>query len=152
MSFASMLIESFVAVLLMLTIGYCWQLNRRLERLRSSEAEMRKIVAELVTTTEAAERAVSNLRSAIGDCDTTLRDKLERAEQLSTDMSDQLRMGDDILHRIGKIAMAVHGVVKTEERPITLDLDVRPSRAAATASAVEAFVQRVRTRNTGAAA
>ena len=45
-------IESLVAALLMLTIGYCALLNKRLKLLRNDEQSMRGTIAELVTATE----------------------------------------------------------------------------------------------------
>jgi hypothetical protein len=150
MDMLPLIIESLVAGLLACTLGYCWKLNRRLEKMRDSEQTMKEIIAELVITTETAERAITNLRQAIGDCDQTLGGRLERAEQLSRDMSDQLRMGEDILQRIGKIALAVRGVV--DEKDQAAELDVRPSRAAATAAAAEPLVNRVRRRQAEVAA
>ena len=50
-----MLIEALVAVLLLVTIGYCWILNRRLQRLRADEETLRATISELITATEIAE-------------------------------------------------------------------------------------------------
>ena len=57
-----LVIESLVAVLLLLTIGYCMLLNRRLKRLRADEQSMRAMIAELITATEIAERAIGGLK------------------------------------------------------------------------------------------
>ena len=54
-----LMIESLVALLLLLTIGYCIALNRRLKRLRADEQSLKATIAELITATEIAERAVS---------------------------------------------------------------------------------------------
>ncbi len=51
-------IESLVAVLLMLTIGYCALLNNRLKRLKADEHSLKATIAELITATEIAERAI----------------------------------------------------------------------------------------------
>ena len=47
-------IESLVAVLLMLTIGYCMLLNKRLQRLKADEHSLKATIAELITATEIA--------------------------------------------------------------------------------------------------
>ena len=52
-----LVIESLVAILLGLTIGYCIVLNKRLARMRSDESAMRGTIGELITATEFAERA-----------------------------------------------------------------------------------------------
>ena len=77
MSFGLM-IEMLVAVLLMLTIGYCYTLNRRLERLRADEQSLKGTIAELITATEIAERAVSELKRAAHENDATLGERVGR--------------------------------------------------------------------------
>jgi hypothetical protein len=47
-----LMIEILVAILLMLTIGYCYTLNRRLERLRADEQSLKGTIGELVTATD----------------------------------------------------------------------------------------------------
>ena len=42
-------IESLVAILLMLTIGYCMLLNARLKRLKADEHSLKATIAELIT-------------------------------------------------------------------------------------------------------
>ena len=44
-----MTIEALVAVLLLITIGYCMLLNNRLKRLRSDEHSLKAVIAELPT-------------------------------------------------------------------------------------------------------
>ena len=56
------MIEGLVAILLMLTVGYCMLLNRRLKLLKADEQSLRATISELVTATEIAERAVAGLK------------------------------------------------------------------------------------------
>ena len=46
---AGLIVESFVAVLLMLTIGYCMLLNKRLQRLKADEQSLKATIGELIT-------------------------------------------------------------------------------------------------------
>jgi hypothetical protein len=46
-----LIIESLVAVLLMLTIGYCMLLNARLKRLKADEHSLKATIGELNTAT-----------------------------------------------------------------------------------------------------
>src|SRR4051794_41872586 len=55
-------IESLVAALLIVTIGYCMLLNKRLKRLKADEHSLRATIAELITATEIAERAIGGLK------------------------------------------------------------------------------------------
>ena len=49
----------------MVTIGYCAILNHRLKRLRADEQAMKVTIAELITATEIAERAVQGPQAAV---------------------------------------------------------------------------------------
>jgi Domain of unknown function (DUF6468) len=60
-------IESLVAILLILTIAYCILLNRRLKRLKADEHSLKATIAELITATEIAERAIGGLKHAVRD-------------------------------------------------------------------------------------
>ena len=53
-----LVIEGLVAVLLIVTIGYCILLNKRLQRLKADEQSLKATIAELITATEIAERAI----------------------------------------------------------------------------------------------
>ena len=57
-----MAIERLVAILLMLTIGYCMLLNKRLKRLKADEHSLKATIGELITATEIAERAIGGLK------------------------------------------------------------------------------------------
>ena len=50
-----MMINGVVAILLVLTIGYCMLLNRRLSLLKSDEHSLRATISELVMATDIAE-------------------------------------------------------------------------------------------------
>ena len=104
--FLSLLIESLVAVLLVLTIGYCMILNRRLKRLRADESSLRATIAELVTSTTVAERAIEGLRRAVSESDATLGERLRTAERVSSELERDLQRGEDVISRIHQIAVA----------------------------------------------
>jgi hypothetical protein len=89
-----MAIETLVAALLMITIGYCIVLNRRLKRLRTDERALRQMIAELVGATETAERAIAGLRLTVEDSDRTLGERLRSAERLSAVLDRQIGAGE----------------------------------------------------------
>ncbi len=76
-------IESLVAVLLMLTIGYCMLLNKRLQRLKADEHSLKATIAELITATEIAERAIGGLKHTVRDVNENLGSQLTAATQMS---------------------------------------------------------------------
>lgn len=74
-------IESLVAILLLFTIGYCMVLNRRLQRLKADEHSLKAVIAELITATEIAERAIGGLKHTVRDVNENLGSQLEAASQ-----------------------------------------------------------------------
>ena len=99
-------IESLVAVLLMLTIGYCILLNKRLKRLKADEHSLKATIGELITATEIAERAIGGLKHTVRDVNEHLGSQLTAATQMSAHLKNQLAEGDGIIRRLTKIALA----------------------------------------------
>ena len=90
-------IESLVAVLLMLTIGYCMLLNKRLKRLKADEHSLKATIGELITATEIAERAIGGLKHTVRDVNENLGEQLASASQMSQQLKKQLAEGDNVV-------------------------------------------------------
>jgi hypothetical protein len=131
-------IESLVAVLLLLTIGYCMLLNRRLKRLKADEHSLKATIAELITATEIAERAIGGLKHTVRDVNENLGDQLASAAQMSQQLKIHLAEGDNVIRRLSRIAIAARPAAGPEpEAPSA-------STAKATAAAAQAFSDRRR--------
>ncbi len=102
-------VEGTVAVLLVLTIGYCILLDSRLKRLRADEANLRATISELLTATEIAERAIHSLKQTASDCDKTLGQRLREAEFFSHEIEKEIGEGEKLLNRIIMITQAARG-------------------------------------------
>ncbi|MCC8948767.1 chemotaxis protein [Bradyrhizobium sp. Arg62] len=145
-------IESLVAVLLMLTIGYCWLLNKRLQRLKADEHSLKATIAELITATEIAERAIGGLKHAVRDVNENLGNQLDAATQMSALLKNQLAEGDHVVRRLSKIAMAArpsepaHAPAPAPAAAPAAPVAPAPrvSAAHAVAAAAEAFTERRR--------
>ncbi|WP_150525590.1 DUF6468 domain-containing protein [Roseibium sediminis] len=103
------IIELLVAVLLLVTIAYCWILNNRLQRLRADEETLRATISELMTATEIAERAILGLKSTATEADKTLGSRLNEAEKMSRELAEQVDEGEKIFNKISQIAEAARG-------------------------------------------
>lgn len=122
-----MIIEALVSVLLLITIGYCWMLNRRLQRLRADEEVLRATISELMTATEIAERAILGLKTTASEADKVLGGRLKQAETMSHTLADQIGEGDKIFTRISQIAEAARSVSQhPEPAPRSDPYAVRP--------------------------
>jgi uncharacterized protein DUF6468 len=137
-------IESLVAILLMLTIGYCALLNARLKRLKADEHSLKATIAELITATEIAERAIGGLKHTVRDVNVNLGEQLISADQMSQQLKKQLAEGDNILRRLSRIAVAA--------RPAPEPAPAAPPLSAARAIAAAAQVFSDRKRSNGLAA
>lgn len=82
-----LIIEIFLIVLLLVTVGYCLVLNQRLSRLRSSQDELRQIIDDLGTATQTAEYAIRGLKATTEEADARLSDKLHKAQLLTRELS-----------------------------------------------------------------
>ncbi|MFL5001167.1 MAG: DUF6468 domain-containing protein [Xanthobacteraceae bacterium] len=101
-----MVIETLVAILLLLTIAYSVMLNKRLKRLRSDEMTLKATISELITATEIAERAIGGLKLTVRECDQGLGERLRTAERFSTEIARQTEAGQEILSRLQQIVAA----------------------------------------------
>lgn len=138
-----MMIESLVAILLMLTIGYCMLLNRRLKLLRADEAALRATIGELITATEIAERAIAGLKATARDCEIGLGERLTRAERITVELDRKLGACKDVVGAMSHIAgPGRRGEEETE----------RGQDARAIAAAAQAFADRLRNKVLGVAA
>src|SRR5579883_3121954 len=100
------IIDSLVAILLVLTIGYCMLLNRRLKMLKADEQSLRATISELVTATEIAERAIGGLKQTVRECDETLGERLRNADGISSELARQIEAGEDIMRRMLGVVIA----------------------------------------------
>jgi len=135
------IIESLVAVLLILTICYCMVLNNRLKRLKADEHSLKATIGELITATEIAERAIGGLKHTVRDVNEHLGSQINAATQMSMHLKSQLAEGDGVIRRLSKIAAAA--------RPAAPEAEAAPaapkvSAAKAVAAAAQAFTERRR--------
>jgi Domain of unknown function (DUF6468) len=134
-------IESLVAVLLMLTIGYCMLLNARLKRLKADESSLKATIAELITATEIAERAIGGLKHTVRDVNENLGNQLTAASQMSLQLKKQLAEGDNVVRRLSKIALAARPSAETGAASASPNLSPVLSPALSPAKAVAAAAQ-----------
>jgi|EndMetStandDraft_5_1072996.scaffolds.fasta_scaffold312624_2 hypothetical protein len=151
-NFYGLVIECLVAVLLLLTIGYCLILNWRLKRLRADEGSFKATIAELITATDTAERAIAGLKLTVRDCDDTLGDRLRSAETMRAVLAEELSRGEHLFSRIAQIVSAGELRRPAAEPQANENLRAESSetlirrRAAETMAAAQALATRARMR------
>jgi len=170
----AMLIDCVVAILLVLTIGYCMMLNRRLKLLKADEQSLRATISELITATEIAERAIGGLKITVHECDMGLGERLRKAERLAGDIDRAVVSGKDLISRLSQIISAgrqaddaiaaaapkiqhkIEGKVESKAEhkfeSVAAVKSALKSDAKAVAAAAEAFAERLRMKVHGLAA
>jgi hypothetical protein len=146
-----MIIEILVAILLMLTIGYCMRLNRRLKVLKSDENSLRVTISELVTATEIAERAIGGLKLTVEDCEIGLGARLRSADRFTADLDRSIAAGKDLLTRLSQI-VATGGGAQAAAAAQQNGAEPPRNDAQAVAAAAQAFAERLRMKVHGLAA
>ncbi len=140
-----MLIDCVVAILLVLTIGYCMMLNRRLKLLKADEQSLRATISELVTATEIAERAIGGLKITVHECDMGLGERLRKAERLAGDIDRAVVSGKDLISRLSQIVSAGR---RTDDAAMSAE----PRGPAATARAESSVEDIIQSKTEGMAA
>jgi len=128
------LIESMVAVLLLLTILYVVKLSKQLRVLKADEQSLRATISELVTATQIAERAIASLKMTMRDGESKLTSQLADADKLAQDLATQLTAGDELVNRLARITGAARAA------------DSNAPDARKVAAAAQAFVERTSSR------
>ena len=111
-----LIIETLVALLLIVTIGYCMLLNARLKRLKADEHSLKAVIGELITATEIAERAIGGLKLTVRDVNEHLGSQITAATEMSEYLRQQLVEGDQVVRRLSKIAIAARPVGDAPQR------------------------------------
>src|SRR5450755_3148034 len=137
-------IESLVAILLMLTIGYCMLLNTRLKRLKADEHSLKATIGELITATEIAERAIGGLKHTVRDVNENLGNQLTSAAQMSEQLKKQLAESDNVFRRLSRIVVAARPLSEPEPMAPMAPVAPKVTAAQAVAAAAQAFSERRR--------
>lgn len=89
----SLIAELTVGLLLVVMIGYCYILNRRLVAFKADEALMRSVVTDLMHATTKAEQSIQALREISQECAETLQDQIRRGEILISELDQRMGQG-----------------------------------------------------------
>ncbi len=84
-------IESMLIFLLLITVGYCYILDKRLRVLRTGQKDLRTVITDLVQTTHTAQEAIVGLRATADDVDQRLTAKLGEARMLADQLENLTR-------------------------------------------------------------
>ena len=121
----SLVLDIFVAVLLIVMIGYAFTLNKRLSTLRRDKEELQKLALSFGDATSRAEDSTVQLRATID----VLQERIKKAESLRDDLVFLVERGNgtaDALEELVRTARDKVGVMPgpassdtlTDEEPV----------------------------------
>jgi ABC-type transporter Mla subunit MlaD len=122
-------------------------LNKRLKRLKADEHSLKATIAELITATEIAERAIGGLKHTVRDVNENLGNQLTAATEMTSQLKRQLGECDQVVRRLSRITSAARPstpAVAPEPVAAPLPAAATVSNAKAVAAAAQAFSERRR--------
>src|SRR5512142_277782 len=131
------------------------RLNRRLKLLKSDEHSLRATIAELVTATDMAERAIAGLKLTVEECEVELAARLASGERLSVDLDRRIAAGKSVIERLVQTAAAEGPRAERPEKLAALrrnETNTPPHDVQAVAAAAQAFAEKLRVKVHGLAA
>lgn len=102
----SVVIELIVSLLLVVTIGYCYVVNRKLTALRTDQTGLRQVVVELNRSSERAEQAISLMRRTAQAVDGDIASQREAARQAREELLEAIersRNARAVLEKFGDV-------------------------------------------------
>ena len=108
----SIFLDIFIAVLLIVTIGYALTLNKRLGSLRGDKQDLQEMALSFENSTTRAEASISELSASID----LLQDRITRAETLRDDLIFLVERGNNTADSLEKLVRAARDNVDVTTR------------------------------------
>lgn len=89
-------LNAAIAALLLVTIGYCWRLNTRINQLRQGRHEMNQFLTDFNSSIQRAEWNIHELKQTSQITDETLRAQLDKGRLLANDLTFLIERADNV--------------------------------------------------------
>jgi hypothetical protein len=120
------MLDVLIAVLLVVTVAYCWRLNQRLSTLRQGREELAALVNQLTQATMRAEGSIGALKIAAKEATGGLEENIGTARALRDELALITETGNNLANRL---ETRLTGVGRGRAEP-SVDLDaLREERA-----------------------
>ncbi len=94
------LLDGAVAILLLITIGYCVVLYARLNEVRRSNTAMKKLMSEFTSATERAQAGLLSIKSTGSELSHALSERIDEARALKGDLAYVTRAAQALAERL----------------------------------------------------
>jgi hypothetical protein len=117
MSVVGLMLDVLIVLLLMVTIGYCWLLNRRIRVLQDSKSELAQLLKHFDESTQRASDSIIGLQSASKKIGENIQMRIEKANFLLDDLAFMIEKG----HKLTNQMEAGFAVTRARARALTED-------------------------------
>ena len=93
---ASLLLNVVIVVLLAVTIGYCWMLNRRIRILQDSKSELAQLLKYFDESTQRASESIIALQTASKKIGENIQFRIDKANYLLEDLTFMIERGNKL--------------------------------------------------------
>ena len=118
----SLILDGIIILLLAGTIFYCVRLSAYLKTFRTARKDLEKLIGDLSSHIQKAERAIDGLRRSVRESGDDLEALIEEAKGLSSELQIMSESGNSLAGRLEKIAD------RNSRGSADLDLPPRPVR------------------------
>jgi|GEM_PF-1319064 len=94
------MLDVVIAVLLVVTVVYCWRLNQRLSTLRQGREELAALVGQLTQASMRAETSIGTLKAAAKEAGSALEEKIGAATSLRDELAMITETGNNLANRL----------------------------------------------------
>lgn len=135
----TLLMNVVIVVLLAVTIGYCWTLNRRIQILQDSRSELAQLLKHFDESTQRASESIIALQTASKKIGENIQMRIEKANHLIDELSFMLDRGNKLANQLeagfavsrAKERVAAENVVHTHvanEAPVAAKRVAEPEK------------------------
>ena len=132
MVIANLIINILIAALLVVTIGYCWLLNRRIKILQDSRSELASLLKHFDESTQRASESIIALQTASKKIGENIQFRIDKANYLMDDLSFMIEKGNKLANQIeaGFAVNRARDRAISDQQPVSNTVVAEPKEAA----------------------
>jgi hypothetical protein len=97
-----LVLDLFVAILLLATMATCWRLDRRLSSLRSEKAQLADLMADFNQAAATADQGLKALKAAASDVGRDVETLVAKGQGLREDLGFLIERGEPLADRLSE--------------------------------------------------
>jgi hypothetical protein len=153
----NLILDVLIVVLLVVTIGYCWVLNRRIKVLQDSKGELALLLKRFDESTQRASESIIALQTASKKIGENIQFRIDKANYMLDDLSFMIERGNKLANQM-EAGMAVTRArtrtmhepaaqnddeVMVQEKPVAKPVEKPQNMREKTSASLEAMLERV---------